>query len=411
MNIAPTSELYFNDYKKYENKDQYEKDYEQYLKDFTKFSQEKEELKNSIKKVNDLSFDNIQYFKVSELKEMFPTKEEQNKAYYLKRVSDFSNDDDLNKILFNNAKDLDTSEDVSNMLVILNYEKNFTKDREFDFPSKLNLRPYYNEDDPLESEFNFEDKGKVREFLENIIYHLDKGQKTEVSNQFSLRFKEMKKEYTSNIDENEALLDQMTKYIKPQTLEEAQKQKDEEQIALAMEGHGLDATSDFHRFTFGLMQDGYSKQAAFERANVYSAMNLIPRDSDIKKFGIQEVIRDSGYLSRDPVLKQSLMESFDKMDTDELKKVGYDIAFSLSFSLNFGAIVDFGEDVSPEEMDRRIDQYWKERFGTTDKLLSAFNERLQYFVDEDARGLEYLEYVIDAYKMLIDTLKKDKGVE
>ncbi len=55
----------------------------------------KNSLKESIITLEDLNYENIQYFKASELKEMLPNKEDGNKAYYLKRVSDFSNDDEL----------------------------------------------------------------------------------------------------------------------------------------------------------------------------------------------------------------------------------------------------------------------------------------------------------------------------
>ena len=400
--IASTSQLNFNDTIKYINEKQYEKDFTKYQDDFKSFLNEKSKLKESINTLEDLDFDNIQYFKASELKEMFPNEEDGNKAYYLKRVSDFSNDDELNKLLFNKAKELNSSEDVSNMLVILNYEKNFTKNREFDFPSNLNLRPYYNENNPFDSEFKFKDENEIIEFLDIINYHLNRGNESLESSYFSNEFENIKEKYQKQMGENNALYTQMTKYQKPQSFEEAQKQKDEENIAKAMEAIGLDPTSDFDRFTFGIMQEGYSKEEAFERTNIYEYVGLVPKDSTIRKFGIEEIFNESSnYLTQNPTLKQSLMESFSKMDTEQLKKVGHSIGSEFGLALN--DIFVEGENLSNEQFQVKINQFWKEKFGSAQKIISMFDEKLQYFVQEHERGAEDYTYVINAFEILIDT--------
>lgn len=402
MTISSTSQLKFNDYLKYSTQEKYDKDFAQYQADFDKFLYEKNSLKESISTLEDLNFENIQYFKASELKEMLANKEDGDKAYYLKRVSDFSNDDELNKILFNKAKDFESSEDVSNMLVILNYEKNFTKNREFDFPSKLNLRPYYNENDPLESEFKFKDENAITDFLETIDYHLNRGPEGEQSKWFSNEFKDIKENYQEQMGENNDLFNQLTKYTKPQSLEEAQGQENEKHIAIAMEAIGLDPTSDFERFAFGIMKEGYSKEEALERTNIYEYVGLVPKDSDIRKFGIEEIFNDSsGYLTQNSNLKQSLMESFSKMDTEQLKEVGYSIGSEFSLSLN--DIFVEGENLSKDEIQEKIDQFWIDKFGTTQKILDMFNEKLEYFIREHERGAKDYTYVFEAFKVLTDT--------
>jgi len=411
MTISSTSQLKFNDYLKYSTQEKYDKDFAQYQADLDKFLDEKNSLKESISIIEDLNFENIQYFKASELKEMLGNKEDGDKAYYLKRVSDFSNDDELNKILFNKAKDFESSEDVSNMLVILNYEKNFTKNREFDFPSKLNLRPYYNENDPLKSEFKFKDENAIIDFLETIDYHLNRGSEGEQSKWFSNQFTDIKENYQEQMGENNDLFNQLTKYTKPQSLEEAQRQENEKHIAIAMEAIGLDPTSDFSRFAFGIMKEGYSKEEALERTNIYEYVGLIPKDSDIRKFGIEEMFNDSsGYLNQDPNLKQSLMESFSKMDTEQLKEVGYSIGSEFALSLN--DIFVEGENLSKDETQEKIDQFWIDKFGTTQKILDMFNEKLEYFIREHERGEKDYTYVFEAFEILTDSfLSNSKKVK
>lgn len=401
MTIASTSQLNFNDTIKYISQEQYERDFAKYQEDFKSFLSEKNRLKESINTPDNLDFNNIQYFKASELKEMFPNEEDVNKAYYLKRISDFSNDDELNKILFNKAKEYESSEDVSNMLVILNYEKNFTKNREFDFPSDFNLKPYYNENNPLDSEFKFKNENKILDFLDTIDYHLNRGNEGPQSQWFASEFKEVRKNYEIQMGENNALFTQMTKYTKPQSLEEAQKQKDEENIAKAMEAIGLDSTSDFDRFAFGIMQEGYSKEEALQRTNIYEYVGLVPKDSTIKKFGIEEIFNESSnYLTQNPTLKQSLMESFSKMDTVQLKKVGHSIGSEFGLALN--DIFVEGENLSNEQFQVKINQFWKDKFGTSEKILDMFYEKLQYFIKEDERGAEDYQYVMDAFEILMD---------
>ena len=408
MRIANTSELNFNDTLKYINKEQYERDFSKYQDDFESFLSEKNKLKETINSIDDLDFNNIQYFKASELKEMFPNNEDSEKAYYLKRVSDFSNDDELNKLLFNKAKEYESSEEVSNMLVILNYEKNFTKNREFDFPSKLNLRPYYNENNPLDSEFKFKDENKILDFLDAINYHLNRGNEGPESQGFATEFREIRKRYEEQMGENNALFTQMTKYTKPQSLEEAQKQKHEENISKAMKAFGLNPKEDFDRFTFGIMQEGYSKEEAYERTNIYSYVGLVPRNSCVRKFGIEELYNQkANYLTQNPTLKQSLMESFSKMDTEQLKEVGHSIGSEFGLSVNDIHGYDVHENdihLSKEEFEEKVDEFWKEKFGSVQEIINMFNEKLEPYILEHEKGVKDYTYVFDAFEILIDTL-------
>ena len=118
----------------------------------------------------------------------------------------------------------------------------------------------------------------------------------------------------------------------------------------------------------------------------------------------------SGYLNQDPNLKQSLMESFSKMDTEQLKEVGYSIGSEFALSLN--DIFVEGENLSKDETQEKIDQFWIDKFGTTQKILDMFNEKLEYFIREHERGEKDYTYVFEAFEILTDSfLSNSKKVK
>ena len=199
------------------------------------------------------------------------------------------------------------------------------------------------------------------------------------------------------IDEDNATLESYTKVNKPLSLEEAQKQKDEEQFDLAMKGHDMNPNSDMERFAFKLMQKGYRKEEAIERTNMYSRVGLVPRE--------YQVIDDSqinyvGIVSHSAKFKESLEESFEQMSTAQLKKIAYDIPVGLPME---DIIAD---NPTHEEIMKRAGKYWDEN-GTIGKIVNMFNEQIEEVNIQQKFTTEDLSYIKDGFQLLIDTFKEN----
>lgn len=204
--------------------------------------------------------------------------------------------------------------------------------------------------------------------------------------------------YDNQIEENNAILESYTKTTKQLSLEELQKQKDEEQFVLAMKGHDMNPNSDLERFAFKFMQQGYRKEEAIERTNIYSMMGLVPREHQVLD---DSQINYVGIITHNPKFKESLEESFEKMTTKQLQKT----AHSISVSIPMEEIISGNP--SHEEIMKRAAEYWTEGNGAINKIVDTLYREMKDIDVRQKFTTDDLSYIKEGFQILIDTFNNN----
>jgi len=203
--------------------------------------------------------------------------------------------------------------------------------------------------------------------------------------------------------ENEAILEQYTSSTKPLSLEEQQKVKDEEQLKLAMEFYELDPDSNLDRFTMSLMQDGYSKDIAQQRTQAYAMVGLIPHN--FNSLENQDEIKIITIATPSMTkMKETLRESYDQMSTEQITNISGRLMLDLSLPAN----EIFGKDknLTPEEVQARATKYLDEKFGTKEKVLNFFNNKLNSVIAEEKILNEDFTYIKDGFNIILENIDK-----
>ena len=371
---------------------------------------------NSINELSDLTFENIQTLTKDDIAEIF--KDDKNsleKATMLKNLSQKTNDGDFNKIIFNHAKDMDIN-DIKTLSFIL--DESSTIDRY----SGIILSP---EDlDEVSSSLNGLSSKRLTlnsyedsyEFIDSTIEHLDTSYKNnrfmmhpdeaEISQKFTELFKDIKDEYIDAIDDDKSILGEYMRTIKPLILEEEQKIQESEQLKKDMEIYGLDSSSNIQKFEYELIQEGYTRKEARERTMLYNHAGLISDSDTADKFGIN--LYNLGMLSRNPELKNSMMEAYAQMDTNTLREVSQRMSRTFSIDMeSMKKIMGPEEDANPEEIMKRADDYWNNEYGTTEQVLNMFQEKLDRIKIDQKFTTDDLSYITDGFNLLIDIFIKN----
>jgi len=210
-------------------------------------------------------------------------KKEQSKVLLLKQLSQISNDTTFNKTIFEKAKSMG-NEDIA----ILSHALHTSSSIDYYSDNILSYKNLANIDEQNEisttDKLSFNSKEEGVAFLEQTIEYIETSVKynrfmehpedSKKAQEFYDIFNGIKKDYIDNVNENTGILSHYTNYTKPLSLEEKQAQKDQAQIDRAMKMHGLDPASNLDQFQFKLMQEGYSKDEAFERTQIYNQAGL-----------------------------------------------------------------------------------------------------------------------------------------
>jgi len=335
----------------------------------------------------------------------------------LEQLSHISNNDNFNEKVSQVAKSMD-EEDFKLLTFVLNESPNMDQYNYVILSDKDIKNVESQESVQVKEKFSFTTDEEALDFIDATLKHLEVSIKNnhfmensheeKKSQEFFDIFTDIKSNYIKTIDENNAALGIMTKYERPVSLEELQKRKEQEQVNLAMMRHELDPKSDLDKATFKFMQEGYPKTEAIERASAYKDAGLIPNTEFFEKFGV--TVYSLSFIAHNPEYKKALEESFEKMTTEQIKGVSKTISSSGVFSIHvdeLSKILPRDEDIGPEEVMRRMNEYWNDRYGTGDKMMAMFdkvlrqNEINQNFTTED------LYYIEDGINILIDTYKKN----
>jgi len=339
----------------------------------------------------------------------------------IEQLSHISNNDNFNEKISQMAQNMD-EEDLKLFTFVLNESPNMDEYNYVILSDKDIKKVKEQESIQLKESFVFNTDEEALDFINDTLKHLEisiknnfaheRDYEEKKSKEFYNTFENIKTNYIKTIDENNAALGIMTHYTRPVSLEELQKQKDQEQFDIAMKGHGLDPKSNLDIATFKFMQEGYSKNEAMERSKAYKSAGLIQDSFFEEKFGTK--VYSLSFIAHNPEYKKALEESFEKMTTEQIKGVSKTISSSEVFSIHvdeLSKILPRDEDIGPEEVMRRMDKYWNDRYGTAEKMMAMFdkvlrqNEINQNFTTED------LSYIETGINILIDTYKKNDEKE
>ncbi|MDY0328858.1 MAG: hypothetical protein RBR07_11450 [Arcobacteraceae bacterium] len=339
----------------------------------------------------------------------------------LEQLSHISNNDNFNEKISQVAKNMN-EEDLKLFTFVLNESPNMDEYNYVILSDKDIKNVESQESVQVKENFSFKTDEEALDFIDMTLEHLELSIKNnhfmenpheeKKSQQFFDIFTDIKSNYIKTIDENNATLGIMTKYERPISLEELQKQKEQEQINLAMQGHELDPKSDLDKATFKFMQEGYSKTEAIDRAMAYKGAGLIPNTEFFEKFGV--TVYSLSFIAHNPAYKKALEESFEKMTTEQIKGVSKTIGSSdvLSIHVNeLSKILPKDEDIGAEEVMRRMDEYWNNRYGSPEKMMAMFDKVLRQNEINQKFSTEDLTYVEDGINILIETYKKNEEKE
>jgi len=369
----------------------------------------------NIKNISELNFNNIQNYSSADLKEIFRDNEqEQSKALLLKQLSQISNDKSFNKTIFEKARNMDNKD-----IAILSHTLHTSNSIDYYSDNILSYKNLDNIDEKKEirntNKLSFVSKEDSVAFLEQTIEYIETSVKynkfmehpedSKKAQGFHDIFNEIKKDYIDNVNEESGVLAHYINYTKPLSLEEKQQQKDQEQIDLAMKAHGLDPKSNLDQFQFKLMQEGYSKDEAFERTQIYHEAGLIDNNEWFEKFGVR--VYSLSMLAHNPILRESMMETYATMDTNELREVASRMSGGFSLSIeDMKKILGDEETSNPRDVMARAKKHWEELYGTPEKMMNMFNERLKALDQEQRFTAENIDYIKDGIYMIIEHYNK-----
>ncbi|MEW6551769.1 MAG: hypothetical protein AB1389_06545 [Campylobacterota bacterium] len=336
----------------------------------------------------------------------------------LEQLSHISNNDNFNEKISQVAKNMN-EEDLKLFTFVLNESPNMDKYNYVILNDKDIKKVEAQDTVQVTEKFIFNTDEDALDFMDTTLKHLEISIKNNFayervyeekkSKEFYNTFENIKTNYIKTIDENNAVLGIMTHYTKPISLEEIQKQKEQEQeqINLAMQGHGLNPKSDLDKVAFKFIQEGYPKTEAIERAQAYKSAGLIPDTEFFEKFGT--MVYSLSFIAHNPEYKRALEESFEKMTTEQIKGVSKTISSSGVLAIHvdeLSKILPRDEDIGPEEVMRRMDEYWNNRYGTSEKMMAMFNKVLRENESNQKSSTNDLSYIEDGLNILIDTYEK-----
>jgi hypothetical protein len=158
------------------------------------------------------------------------------------------------------------------------------------------------------------------------------------------------------------------------------------------------------------MQEGYSKNEAIERTSAYKSAGLI-RDTFLEeKFG--ETIYSLSFITYNPEYKKALEDSFENMTTQQIKGVVKTISSSEVFSIHvdeLAKILPRDEEIGPQEVARRMNEYWNDRYGSQEKMSEMFNKLLRQNEINQQFTTDDLTYIEEGLNILIDTYKENNN--
>ncbi len=187
--------------------------------------------------------------------------------------------------------------------------------------------------------------------------------------------------------------------------------KDQEQFDLAMEAYGLHPDNTRDVFMMELIQQGYSENSARERANIYQSAGLLADENGASSITLGDEVFEVYHLSLvtfDPVYKQSLREAYDQMDNEQLKEVHSKVSSQLSLSVDdLKEVMSRDGSKSHEEIREGLKEYWDERYGTPEQVLSIFEKALKSIEIDEKFSKEDLTYIKEGVYLLIEEYKKN----
>ncbi len=334
------------------------------------------------------------------------------KEQLLESLSQKTNDDNFNKIISNHAKDM-SLEELHIFSFIL--DESSSIDRYSDILlSPEDIKKSYSNDIST-NKLNINSYEDIYKFIDSTIDHLEKSYKNNrswdhskeahISQKFTELFKDIKDEYIDAINDDKSLLGEYMRTIKPLILEEAQEIEDANQLKIAMEIYGLDSGSNKAKFTFELMQEGYSQTEAKERTDAYASAGLISHSDIEEKFGI--VVMDITMIGSNPVLKESMMEAYAQMDTKTLQGVVAKVnSFPRSLE-DFKVILGKEGQYTPEEIIQNSKDYWEDKYGTTEQINNHFLKSMTKVNVDQRFTQEDLSYIKDGIQFLADVFNKN----
>ncbi len=342
-----------------------------------------------------------------------------SKEELLEQLSHISNSDNFNEKISSTAQNMSES-DLKLFAFVLNESTNMNYYSPVLLGGKNIDKVNSQESIAITEKFVFNSDEDAIDFIDESLKHLEKSIKNniaherddgeKISREFYSTFENIKTNYIKTIDENNAALGIMTKYTKPISLEEAQKQKEQEQFDTAMKEHGLDPKKNLDVFTFKFMQEGYSKNEAIERTSAYKSAGLI-RDTTLEeKFG--ETIYSLSFITYNPEYKKALEDSFENMTTQQIKGVVKTISSSEVFSIHvdeLAKILPRDEEIGPQEVARRMNEYWNDRYGSQEKMSEMFDKLLRQNEINQKFTTDDLTYIEEGLNILIDTYKENNN--
>ena len=310
-------------------------------------------------------------------------KDSLDKATMLKKLSQKTNDDIFNKIIFNSSKDMDI-DDIKILSTILDDSSSIDRFSGIllspEKLSELSSSKYIISNDKLSLD-SYKDS---YEFINSTIEHLEQSYKNNkfnehpdeaiVSEKFHKLFLDIENKYIDIIDDDKSILSEYTKTIKPLILEEAQEIEENQQLKMAMKIYGLDSGSSLQKFEYELIKEGYRRDEARDRASLYAQAGLLGHSDIEEKFGI--VIHDLSMLGRTPELKEAMIESYAQMDTEQLREVISKVnSFPMNFE-DFRNILGAEGQYTPEEIVKRADNYWENKYGKPEQIINHFFDKI-----------------------------------
>lgn len=331
----------------------------------------------------------------------------------LEQLSHMSNNDNFNEKISQVAKNMN-EEDLKLFTFVLNESPNMDEYNYVILSDKDIKKVEAQDTVQVTEKFIFNTDEDALDFIDTTLKHLkisiknnfahERVYEEKKSKEFYNTFENIKTNYIKTIDENNAVLGIMTHYTKPISLEEIQKQKEQEQINLAMQGHGLNPKSDLDKVAFKFIQEGYPKAEAMERAQAYKSAGLIPDTESFEKFGT--MVYSLSFIAHNPEYKRALEESFEKMTTEQIKGVSKTIGSNGVLSIHVNKLKEIlprDENIEAEEVMRRMDEYWNNRYGTSEKMMAMFNKVLRENESNQKFSTNDLSYIEDGLNILIET--------
>jgi hypothetical protein len=343
-----------------------------------------------------------------------------SKDILLEQLSQISNNDNFNEKISQVAQNMD-EDNLKLFAFVLNESPNMNRYSDVILGDKNIDKVNGQKSVQITKKFVFNTNEEALDFINDTLKHLETSIKNNFawerdyeegkSKEFYNTFENIRTNYIKTIDENNAILGIMTHYAKPISLEEAQRQKDQEQFDLAMKRDGLNPKNNLDVATFKFMQEGYSNSEAIERTQAYKSAGLILDTFFEEKFGT--IVYNLSFMENSPEYKKALEASFEKMDTETIKGVLKTISSSGVFSISMEDMMKImprdEKGLGSKEVMRRLNEYWDNRYGSTEKMMEMFDKVLRQNEINQKFSTDDFSYIEAGLNILIETYNFDNA--